>query len=293
MHDLATCGHALAGEAPGVWGYSATVERVIQALHSRLGEIGVGRGTEVISFPPVMSRRTLERSGYLEGFPHLVGSVHGFAGQEPARARMLARVQAGADWGELQVQSDVVLVPAACYPVYPHLSGVLPAGGRELNLFAYCFRHEETAETGRLRSFRVEEFVRAGDPATCSAWRDEWLERGHAFLADLGLDVRRRLASDPFFGRAGRLLAADQRNRRLKWELQVPLHSETEPTAIASFNRHDDHFARSFGIELPGGGVAHTACVGFGVERIAFALLRAHGLAPERWPPRPRRELRL
>lgn len=32
------------------------------------------------------------------------------------------------------------------------------------------------------------------------------------------------------------------------------------------------------------GEVAHSACVGFGLERIELALLRSHGLDPEPWP---------
>jgi hypothetical protein len=32
------------------------------------------------------------------------------------------------------------------------------------------------------------------------------------------------------------------------------------------------------------GGVAHTACVGFGLERITLALLRHHGLDLAAWP---------
>ena len=29
---------------------------------------------------------------------------------------------------------------------------------------------------------------------------------------------------------------------------------------------------------------AHSACVGFGLERIALALFRKHGFDPDRWP---------
>jgi hypothetical protein len=42
-----------------------------------------------------------------------------------------------------------------------------------------------------------------------------------------------------------------------------------------------------------GGGAAHTACLGFGLERITLALLRTHGLDPDRWPSPVREELRL
>ena len=39
-------------------------------------------GTEVLRFPPVMSRRQLEKSGYLKSFPHLLGCVSCLSGSE-------------------------------------------------------------------------------------------------------------------------------------------------------------------------------------------------------------------
>jgi seryl-tRNA synthetase len=266
----AACACLIPGEAPGVAGATGAFERVVEALRAWIFAAGRTDRTEVVAFPPVMSRRTLERSGYLAGFPHLLGSVHGMEGE-----------------------TDVVLTPAACYPSYPHLTGTLPDGGRELTMFGWCYRHEATHEPGRLRSFRIQEFVRAAEPETCTRWRDAWVDRGEELLSRLGLGVRREIASDPFFGRGNRLLAADQRQRRLKWELQVVLRSDVELTAVASFNDHEDHFARPFEIALPDGGTAHTACVGFGLERLALALVRAHGDDPGGWPAAVREELAL
>jgi hypothetical protein len=59
-----------------------------------------------------------------------------------------------------------------------------------------------------------------------------------------------------------------------------------------SSNCHRDHFAVPFGIETADGAVAHSACVGFGIERVALALLRRHGLDPARWPAPVRDRLR-
>jgi len=64
-----------------------------------------------------------------------------------------------------------------------------------------------------------------------------------------------------------------------------------EPTAVASFNYHQDHFASIYGLTLADGAGAHTACLGFGQERIVLALLRTHGLDPTSWPAEVRREL--
>jgi hypothetical protein len=86
------------------------------------------------------------------------------------------------------------------------------------------------------------------------------------------------------------MLAASQREQALKLEVLVTI-AGPGPTAVASFNTHHDHFGSTCGIELADGGVAHTACLGFGHERITLALLRTHGLDLERWPEAVRREL--
>ena len=64
-----------------------------------------------------------------------------------------------------------------------------------------------------------------------------------------------------------------------------------EPTAVASFNYHQDHFGRIFAIRTPAGEIAHTACLGFGLERCAMALFRTHGMVPADWPNAVREKL--
>jgi seryl-tRNA synthetase len=136
----------------------------------------------------------------------------------------------------------------------------------------------------------MRELVRVGEPAEVVSWRDAWLDRALSLLRAIGLDAEPDIASDPFFGRGGRMLAASQREQALKIEIQVEICGPG-PTAIASFNCHQDHFAAKYGITLEGGGEAHTACLGFGHERIVLALLRTHGFDPEAWPSAVRREL--
>lgn len=81
------------------------------------------------------------------------------------------------------------------------------------------------------------------------------------------------------------MLAANQRDEGLKTELTVRLYGDLDDgTAIVSANCHRDHFGETFGLRTAEGDVAHSACVGFGMERIALALLRTHGLQPDNWP---------
>jgi hypothetical protein len=99
------------------------------------------------------------------------------------------------------------------------------------------------------------------------------------------------VANDPFFGRVGRMLAANQREDAAKFEIVTTVGSPDSPTAIMSSNCHREHFSVPFGIETPDGRPAHSSCVGFGIERVALALLRRHGLDPASWPASVRSRL--
>jgi seryl-tRNA synthetase len=188
-----------------------------------------------------------------------------------------------------------MLTPAGCYPVYPAIAarGPLGAGGITVDPGgAYVFRREPSGDPARLQIFRMRELVRLGEPDTVEAWRDAWRERSVELLGSIGLDVEFDVASDPFFGRSGKLLARSQRSQQLKFEVMAPI-AGLEPTAVASFNYHQEHFTSIYGIEMQDGAVAHTACLGFGLERIVLALLRQHGIEVGGWPDEVRERLAL
>jgi len=241
-----------------------------------------------------MPRQTMERNGYLKSFPHLTGAVFAFAGSERDAREQAERAAVGEDWSEHQRPSELVLTPAACHPVYPAIGrrDPLPAGGILIDAGgAYVFRSEPSGDPARLQMFHQHELVRIGEPEIVQAWRDTWRDRAIELLRALGLDARFDVANDPFFGRSGRMMATSQREQALKFEVLVPIASDGEPTAVASFNYHHDHFAALYDITMADGGAAHTACLGFGQERIVLALLKTHGLSVERWPDAVREEL--
>jgi seryl-tRNA synthetase len=103
-------------------------------------------------------------------------------------------------------------------------------------------------------------------------------------LRSLGLDANSDVASDPFFGRGGKMMAANQKEQRLKFEVLIPVISKENPTACCSFNFHQDHFGSKWGIQTHDGQTANTACLGFGLERIVMALFKTHGCDVAAWP---------
>jgi seryl-tRNA synthetase len=276
---------------PGAFGRGAVFEGVLRRFDAAVSRLAEGDGAECMLFPPILDRRVFEKSEFLDSFPQLAGSIHSFAGTDEQHAELRGRVREGRPWGDLQSMTGVVLSPAACYPVYPSFSGTMGVEGRLVDMQNWVFRHEPSPEPTRMQAFRVREFVRAGTAEVVVRWRDMWLERGLSLLRSLGLAAHAAAASDPFFGRAGRMLAASQREQELKFEILVPILSEAAPTAVCSFNYHREHFGKLFDIHTSDGELAQTACLGFGLERMVMALFKAHGFVPTEWPTRVREVL--
>jgi seryl-tRNA synthetase len=280
---------------PGLYGHAPAFDDVVVAFDAYVTRAGAGDHPERLRFPPLLPRTYLERNDYLASFPHLAGTVFAFDGTEADALDLAERAAKGDDWSGLQSITDLVLTPAACYPAYPAIGDrpPLPPGGTTLDLGgAWVFRREPSGDPSRMQSFRQREMVRVGEPLTVAAWRDTWRDRAVTLLRDLGLDAHTDVATDPFFGRSGRMLAASQRQQELKFEVQVPI-AGPEPTAVASFNYHQEHFAARYGIAMADGTPAHTACLGFGLERVALALFRTHGLDARDWPSDVRERLAL
>ncbi len=276
---------------PGAFGRGAVFEDVLERFNTLVSQLAREDRAEVFTFPPVISRNVLEKVKYLDSFPHLCGAVYSFFGKEPQAKALATRVNEGKPWGDLLGITDVVMNPAACYPVYPSFSGTLPQDGRLVTMLNWVYRHEPSPEPTRMQSFRVREFVRAGTPEQVLAWRDLWLQRGLTLLTSLGLPARSEVAADPFFGRGGKLLAVNQKEQQLKFEVVVPVVSADEPTAVCSFNFHQEHFGATFGIRTADGQTANTACLGFGLERIVMALFKTHGFELSDWPAEVRQRL--
>ena len=291
--ELVAHGHFLPSGEPGVYGRGATFEDVRTRLDTLITRACELDRPETPRFPPIIPRRTLEKAGYLGSFPQLCGVVFSFRGDETSALDLAERAGRGEEWSSFLSPTDVTLVPAACYPCYPAIAlrGPLAQQGVTLDLGGcYVFRNEPSTDPARLQMFHQREMVRIGAPEDVFAWRETWMHRARKIFGSLDLNARLGPASDPFFGRGGKLMAHAQRDQGLKFEALVPIASP-DPTAVASFNLHHDHFSSAFGIQMANRSAVHSACVGFGLERITLALFRAHGMILRDWPARVRAKL--
>ncbi len=106
----------------GLYARGECFENVVSGLDRVISRLSARRRAEIIRFPPGMSRALFEKSGYMNSFPQLAGSIHGFVGDERDHLALLDKIHNGETWTDRQVATDVVLTPAACYPLYPIVS---------------------------------------------------------------------------------------------------------------------------------------------------------------------------
>jgi seryl-tRNA synthetase len=291
--ELVAAGLLIPLGVPGLYGRSGVFEGVVEQFERFITRMGEFAKPEVMRFPPIMSREHYLRTSHINNFPDLMGSLHTFKGQHREHMAMVAAKDKGEDWTRHLVPAESMMVPAACYPLYPTAAGTLPDGGRTVDLICFVFRHEPSVDPARMQQFRQREFVRLGTPDQAIQHRDDWLKRGLEMLLSVGLDAKPVVANDPFFGRGGQMMAASQLEQVLKYELVVPVATAEKPTAVSSCNYHLDAFGDAFRIKTGDGKPAHTACIGFGLERIALALFKTHGFNTAQWPLDVKRTLEL
>ena len=225
----------------GVFGRNARVRgRARAASTPRSRRLATDDHADYFVFPPMIDRRILEKVGYMDSFPQLAGTVHSFFGKELDARKLSERIHAGERVGRRDGDDRCL---AQSRRVLPALSDAARHGaGRrprrddvQLGVPARAVaRADAHAGISRARVRRVR-----AARAWSIAWRDTWLERGKHLLESLGLPAKADVATDPFFGKGGKMLAASQREQKLKFEVLVPVISRENPTACCSFNYHE------------------------------------------------------
>ncbi len=293
LHRLLASGRLLPTGVDGLYGRDQVFNSVLDGIDAALNLLAAPEAPIAATFPPMLPRVTFDQIGYLRKFADLAGPVFSFLGGPEEHKELLKRLDDGTDYAPLLTQTDLTLTPACCYPFYATSPKSIEDAGASYTTRGYCFRHEPSKDPMRLQMFEQREQIRVAAPEEVQAWRNLWLERAAEFLSELGLDVTTDVASDPFFGRPGRLMKQHQLSQQLKIEFLVNVYGDDNRTACSSLNYHQDHFGEIFEIRTRSGEIAHSSCIGFGLERIAVALCNQHGVNPDRWGLKLRERLRL
>jgi seryl-tRNA synthetase len=182
---------------------------------------------------------------------------------------------------------ETLLSPAVCYHLYFALADQpLPGGQFVATAVGNCFRFEaiNLVSLERLWNFTMREVIFVGSKEFVLQNRETARQRMAGVFEKVGLAYRVESANDPFFIGEFRKQAAFQSAFQLKFEIRARLPFKDSTLAVGSYNYHQDFFGRQLNIALPDGSPAHTGCVAFGLERMAYAFLSQYGLEPAGWP---------
>jgi seryl-tRNA synthetase len=243
-------------------------------------------------FPALIGVDVLDRCGYLRSFPHSLtlashlredlGAIRRFASEYRVADGVLAPP------AESVAAPKCLLAPTICFHHYTHLRDRRLDTPQTITAVGHCFRYESgnMATLERLWDFTMREVVFVGPQEYVLAQRDSSIRMTDELLQEWGLGYEISTATDPFFIEQYSSQTAFQASFELKFEIRADLpYTPGKTAAIGSFNFHQDFFGRSLQITDAGSGdPVFTGCVGFGLERVAWAFLAQHGLDPAGWP---------
>lgn len=281
----------LSQEANGIYTLGPLVTRLIDAFESQFLSLAESFQAQPYRFPTLIPAHYLERVNYFRAFPHsLTFATHL---REDLDVIDQFSQSAACDEHGLTTPKDsfaqvkTLLSPAVCYHLYFSLADKpLPHGKLVATSVGNCFRYEAINLTTleRLWNFTMREVIFVGSKDFVLENREAARQRMADFFASIGLAYQVESANDPFFIGEFRKQAAFQSAFQLKFEIRARLPFRNSTLAIGSYNYHQDFFGRHLNITLPDGSPAHTGCVAFGLERVAYAFLAQFGLDQRNWP---------
>ncbi len=290
MQELAIRGE-ISQEASGIFSLGPMLTRLIDYFESRFLELADSFGAAPYRFPTLIPAQYLERVNYFHAFPHsLTFATH--LREDLDAIDHFAQHAACDEQGlnsppESFARVQALLSPAVCYHLYFSLADQpLPGGRIAATAVGNCFRYEaiNLVSLERLWNFTMREIIFVGPKEYVLENREKGRQRMERTLEEIGLAYRVESANDPFFIGEFRKQAAFQSAFQLKFEIRARLPFRDSTLAVGSYNYHQDFFGRTLNITLPDDSPAHTGCIAFGLERMAFAFLAQYGLDVHNWP---------
>ncbi|GKS14810.1 hypothetical protein YDYSY3_58100 [Paenibacillus chitinolyticus] len=246
------------------------------------------------SYPAVIHSETLNKTNHFTSFPEHIHFLTHLREDLDVIESFSDSIRATGGWkDELPLDLNATMPkpkftmnPSTCYHCYEGLQGeTLEGDGIVVTAVAKCHRFESKNHTdfGRLLDFSMREIIFVGKPDFVKENRLKSIEYIKELAVEWEVDSLLEIANDPFFTNDFQVKASFQRNQEMKYELRLTIPYLDKSIACSSVNFHSNTFGNAFDIKV-GKRAAVTGCVGFGIERWAFAFLAQYGMNEADWP---------
>lgn len=276
---------------PGFFSFQGDVLRVLHALNRSVQKMAGEVEAIEQEHPAVWPVRLFKMIDYFREFPQQMILCAPVKDDFQARSEFSKNFAKDADFdsvpmGEHMADATYGLQPAVCDCCYYTLEGARDLKNNYYSTANRVFRNERspTNQLDRLTNFTVRDIMFVGTEAFVLEARQKMIERLSEFLTSLGVNAKIETANDPFFANESAMKSVFQNTHRLKYELLAYIPHLDREIAAGSINLHTDFFGRAFDIEAGDGTVAHSGCIGVGMERMAYALFCQHGPDLKDWP---------
>lgn len=251
---------------------------------------------ELECYPATILCQTLDRCNHFTSFPEHIDFVSHLKSDVDVLQKFSNSCQSGSWSPEMHngqmANVEYAISPSCCYHCYEGMEGwELERPGRCITAILGCHRFEGSNQTtlSRLRAFTMREVIWVGHPKFILESRQRAEELIIEQVRRWGLHCRFETANDMFFTDDYAVKASFQRQQEAKKELRGFIPQEDKMISLISSNFHSSTFGKAFNITV-GGRPAASACVGWGLERIVYAIFSQFGLDWQGWPKGLREE---
>lgn len=251
-------------------------------------------GVKEESYPAVIHADTLNKTNHFTSFPEHIHFLTHLREDLDIIETFSQSIRDAGGWKQdapLDLNANMpkpkfTMNPSTCYHCYEGLQNeTLEGEGVIVTAISKCHRFESRnhSDFGRLLDFSMREIIFVGKPEFVKENRLRSIEYIKELAVEWNVDSMLEIANDPFFTNDFQTKASFQRNQEMKYELRLSVPYVNKSIACSSVNFHSNTFGTAFNIKI-GKRNAVTGCVGFGIERWAFAFLAQYGLEEANWP---------
>jgi hypothetical protein len=269
----------------------STAARLVDAIDAKIRESFVREfNAEHERYPATIRSETLDRCNHFTSFPEHVDFVAHLRA-DVTNLKEFAEDCRAEGWRPAHHEGRMgphsyAISPSCCYHCYVGMEGWnLGDSSRAVTTVVGCHRYEggNLTTMSRLRAFTMREVVWVGHPRYVISSRHRADDLMVSWATAWGLHCTFETANDMFFTDDFSVKASFQRQQEAKRELRMLIPQEDRSISVFSSNFHSNTFGKAFNITA-GDRPAASACVGWGYERMAYAIFSQFGLDPREWP---------
>jgi seryl-tRNA synthetase len=291
MPELVSTGQVIE-TSPGIFSYAGELFELMQSLDFFFKEYALTLGATERLYPNILPIDSMIQNGYVSGFPHHALFIS-MAHQDSETLKKVAETKAFPDLNDVVTPNGLMLAPTVCHHCFEELKNTDIKENLMITSLGKCHRFEgpSAQDLSRTHIFNMREIVLFGRPSWVHKTRLAIKTFSEEVFNNWQLAYAVETATDPFFPAGSQKKRHFQAMNQTKFEIKLTLPFKSQGISAVSVNNHMSTLTDSYAITGEKGLI--SSCVGFGLERLAFAILSQFGLDRSAWPSSLKNDLRL